>query len=212
MDRGIDSRSESEGSTNFRESLDQPDRREGDRYRSVCRIARVSRSDDMGLWRVRNISDKGMMLAADVELAGGEAVEIALSESTVINGRIVWAEKGRCGIAFDQPIDAAAVLATLAQEQQAEGYRALRLPIEIEALVLLRNDARPIDLVDISQSGAGFVYDSKLDPGTEIDLLLPGDDQKRPALVRWSKGNRGGLWFRRPLDRTELESVARFRS
>lgn len=212
MDRGIDSRFESEGSNNLNISSGVPDRRDGDRYRSVCRIARVHRAEDMGLWRVRNISDKGMMLATDVELDGGEAVEIALSENTVINGRIVWADKGRCGIAFDQPIDAAAVLAALAQEQQAEGYRALRLPIEIEALVLLRNDARPIDLVDISQSGAGFVYDSALDPGTELDLLLPGDDQKRPSLVRWSKGKRGGLWFKRPLDRAELESVARFRS
>lgn len=212
MDRGVDSRFESEASNNFDRSSGAPDRRDGDRYRSVCRIARVHRADDMGLWRVRNISDKGMMLAADVALAGGEVIEIALSETIVLGGRIVWAEKGRCGVAFDKAIDAAAVLAALAQEQQAEGYRALRLPIEVAALVLFRNDARPIDLVDISQSGAGFVYDGKLEPGTAIDLQLPGDDQKRSALVRWSKGKRGGLWFKRPLDRTELESVARFRS
>jgi len=75
----------------------------------------------------------------------------------------------------------------------------------------LRDDARPIDLVDISQQGAGFRYDRRLNPGTELDLILPGGDLSRRALVRWSRGERGGLWFTQQLDRAALESIALLR-
>lgn len=186
-------------------------RRETGRFRTVCRIARVTRADDVGLWRVRNISNQGMMLAADVRATTGEVLVIALSETVSISATVAWAERGRCGVAFDAPIDAAAVLRGLADEQRTEGYRALRLPVEIEAIVALRNDARPIDLVDISQHGAGFRFDGALEPGTEVDLILPGGELRRRALVRWSQDRRGGLWFTQQLDRAALESIALLR-
>lgn len=200
------------GEESSNELLTEQDRRGSDRHRAVCRIARVHREKDVGLWLVRNISDAGMMLVADVALAVGEPLKIALSETVVLSGEVVWADDGRCGVAFSDKIDAAATLQSLAEEQRADGYRALRLPIEIQAILSLRDGARPIDLVDISQSGAGFRYDAVLPPGTELDLLLPGGDVKRRALVRWSRGQRGGLWFTQPLDRADLESLLRFRS
>lgn len=187
------------------------DRRGSDRYRTVCRVARVHRADDAGLWRVRNISDDGMMLAADVPVAIGESLSIGLSESVVVSGHIVWADEGHCGIAFSRKINAAAMLRALAEEQRAERHRALRLPIEAEAVLAFPDGAKPIDLVDISRSGAGFRCDTLLEPGIEVDLVLPGGDLRRRALVRWSRDHRGGLWFAQPLDRTDLETLARFR-
>ena len=186
-------------------------RRGSERYRTVCRVARVQRAHDSGLWRVRNISNHGLMLAADTPVRIGERLEISLSETTTVRGKIVWAERGRCGVAFDKPIAAAAVLRALACEQRSESYRALRLPVEVKAVMALRNDARPIDLVDISQQGAGFRYDGVLAPGTEIGLLLPGGELRRQALVRWSRGPRGDLWFTRQLDRADLESISLLR-
>lgn len=190
------------------EVVAKTDRRGSNRYRTVCRIARVKRTDDVGLWRVRNISNEGLMLAADIPATVGETLDISLSETTTLRGTIVWAECGICGVVFDAPIDAATVLRGLAVEQRAEGYRALRLSVEVEAIIALRNDARPIDLVDISQHGAGFRYDRVLDPGAEVDLILPGGELRRRALVRWSQGQRGGLWFTQQLDRAALESIA----
>ncbi|MGV7120317.1 hypothetical protein [Sphingopyxis sp. 550A] len=38
------------------------------------------------------------------------------------------------------------------------------MPVDVEAIVALRDDARPIHLVDISQQGAGFRYDRMLGP------------------------------------------------
>ncbi|HJS09988.1 PilZ domain-containing protein [Sphingopyxis sp.] len=190
--------------------LAMADRRASDRYRSVCRIARVRRASDAGLWLVRNISDKGMMLVANVALNGGEDVEIDLSDSITISGRIVWSDKGRCGVVFSRKIDVAATLAALAAEQRAEGYRALRLQVSAKAILALPSGARPIDLVDISQAGAGFHCETSLNPGSILNIILPGEDHPRCALVRWSRELCGGLWFTTPLERAVLESVARF--
>lgn len=193
------------------EEAAQNERRGTDRYRTICRIARVQRADDVGLWRVRNISDHGLMLSADTPATVGETLDIALSETSNVRGRVAWVGPSCCGVTFEVPIDATAVLRGLAEEQRAEGYRALRLPVEVEAILALSDDARPIDLVDISQHGAGFRYDRKLDPGKEVELILPGGDLRRRALVRWSQGARGGLWFTEKLDRSALESIARLR-
>ena len=79
------------------EDVAKSDRRGSERYRTVCRIARVQRADDVGLWRVRNISNEGLMLSTDTPATVGETLDISLSETTTIRGTIIWAERGRCG-------------------------------------------------------------------------------------------------------------------
>src|SRR3546814_13854343 len=95
------------------------DRRDGDRYRTVWRIAKVMRNGDAGLWRVRNISDRGMMLAADVPLAVGEKLEIALSGTVALRGEVVWSEAGRGGGLFDKGVDFARMAKQLAADTRA---------------------------------------------------------------------------------------------
>lgn len=185
------------------------ERRHSNRFITVCRIARVESPGDSGLWRVRNISDEGLMLAADVAMAIGDRLLIGLSDTIVLPGKIVWARDGNCGVAFAEKINAVATLRTLALEQRAQGYRPPRLSIAAEAVLALPGGGQRIDLVDISQNGAGFRYSAGLQPGTELDLILPGRELKRRALVRWSRGQRGGLWFSEPLARSDLESIAR---
>lgn len=187
------------------------DRRGADRYRTVWRIAKVKRDGDIGLWRVRNMSDNGMMLAADVPIAVGERLEIALSDMVVVRGKVVWSEGGRCGVAFDKEVDVADVLKRLAAEQRASGYRQPRLPVHSRAQVVTDDGTSEIELVDLSQSGAGFVHDGHLEVGKELDLVL-ASGIRRKAIVRWSRGTRGGLWLTHPLDRADLESIRRFQN
>ncbi|MBA4751264.1 MAG: PilZ domain-containing protein [Sphingopyxis sp.] len=187
------------------------DRRGGDRYRTVWRIAKVTRNGDAGLWRVRNISDRGMMLAADVPIAIGEKLEIALSDTVLLRGDVVWSDGGRCGVSFDKEVDVADVLKQLAAEQRATGYRQPRLPVRTQAQAVADDGTTRIELVDLSQNGAGFVHDGHLEVGKELDLILAGG-VKRRAIVRWSRAGRGGLWLTQPLDRTDLESIRRFES
>ena len=185
------------------------DRREADRHRTVWRIAKVLREDDAGLWRVRNISDRGMMLAADVPIAVGERLEIALSDMVVVRGRVVWAKEGCCGVAFDEAVDVADILRQLAAEQRAAGYRQPRLPVRMEAQVVREGRAADVELADLSHSGAGVVHDGAvIETGKEVELLL-ADGIRRKAIVRWSRGTRGGLWLTKPLGRADLESIRR---
>lgn len=187
------------------------DRRGGDRYRTVWRIAKVVRNGDAGLWRVRNISDKGMMLAAEVPITVGEKLEIALSDTVTLQGEVVWSEDGRCGVAFDKEVDVADVLKQLAAEQRATGYRQPRLPVRTQAQAVTDDGTSQIELVDLSQNGAGFIHDGHLEVGKEFELVLAGD-VRRKAIVRWSRAGRGGLWLTQPLDRADLESIRRFES
>lgn len=188
-----------------------PDRRGADRYRTVWRIAKVLRNGDAGLWRVRNISDRGMMLAADVPITVGEKLEIALSDTVVLQGEVIWSDAGRCGVEFDKEVDVADVLKQLAAEQRATGYRQPRLPVRTQAQAVTDEGTSQIELVDMSQNGAGFVHDGHLEVGKEFELVLAGG-VRRKAIVRWSRAGRGGLWLTQPLDRADLESIHRFES
>lgn len=110
-------------------------------------------------------------------------------------------------VEFTSPIDAAAVLAQLAAEQRAANYRAPRIAVEATAELDVGQRTCPIDLVDISQGGAGFLCSEPLAAGKRVDLILLGH-LRRAAVVRWARGGRGGLWFETPLARADVESIA----
>lgn len=184
------------------------DRRVGERFYTVWRIAKVLHDGDCGLWRVSNISDGGMMLVAAVPVKVGDRLEIALSETIMFPAGVVWSYPGRCGVAFDAEVNGADVLRQLAVEQQSDYYRAPRLPLRTHAQMVTEKETRGIELVDMSQSGAGFVQAGHLEVGQQLDLLLTGG-VRRKAIVRWSRGGRGGLWLTEPLDRADLESIRR---
>lgn len=188
-----------------------PDRRMTDRQRSICRIARVEQESGAGIWRVENISNEGVLLVSTAPMVVGETIRMALSESVNLVGRIVWSDAGRCGVALSRPMDAAAVLRTLAAEHRAERHRAFGPSAGVEAILALPEGAKPIDLHNISQMGAHFVYGGILEPEMELKLLLPGDDIARSAFVRWVFGNRGGVWFTRSLELSLLERLNHLR-
>lgn len=189
--------------------FDQGDRRSGERHRSVWRIAKIVRASDMGLWRVRNMSDRGMMLSADVDVTVGETLDISLSQSVDMRGHIVWARDGRCGVAFEQPIKVAEVLRNLAAEQQESGYRQPRLPFERQAEISMNGETHMVQLLNLSHSGVGFQYDGSLDIGKALQLMIT-PSVRRTAVVRWFSRGQGGLWLTEPLARTDLESIRRF--
>lgn len=111
------------------------DRRGGDRFGTVWRIAKVTRDGDAGLWRVRNMSDGGMMLAVDVPVTVGERLEIALSDTIVIHGRVAWCPKR--GAAASPSIRRSTAprccAASPPSSTQSGGYRAPRLPVHTRA-------------------------------------------------------------------------------
>src|SRR3546814_11645441 len=71
------------------------DRRDGDRYRTVWRIAKVMRNGDAGLWRLRHLSHPGMMASAALPIALGEKLVHAISESGAVPCEVQWARTAR---------------------------------------------------------------------------------------------------------------------
>ena len=184
----------------------EDDRRDGQRLRTVCRIAKILRVDDSGLWMVRNISDGGMMLTTNVAVQEGEEITIILADRLTIDGRVVWARDGKCGVEFHQEIDGEDLLRRLAEDKTARRYRPFRIAMRGDALARYDHRIRPIELANLSQHGAGILHDGTVTAGMRLDLMLAGGI-RREAIVRWATEKEAGLWLTQPLERAALESV-----
>ena len=184
------------------------ERRAKCRFYTVMRVARVRREDDAGLWRVRNISDEGMMLMTGVPVTPGEPLEIALSDRVAMTGKAVWWDGQRCGVQFDEPIDCAATLKGLVGQQRSKRFRPPRLPVETRAVMYCEHGLHTVRLHDVSQHGAGFSHDGCFKPGMSVRLLFTNGEKHR-GVVRWTKGERAGLFLYDPFPCEALESAAR---
>ena len=182
------------------------DRRRGHRIRTVFRIAKVVRDRAVGLWRVRNISDFGMMLLTRSRLPRGERVAIELSSHVTIDGRVVWSNEDACGIAFDKPIDSAAMLTSLVIEQREHGYRPPRAEASIRACVYGEDGIQPVTISDVSQQGLGIRHAAAFQPGLRVRVLFEGGLERR-GIVRWAEDQKAGLELFDPLSCEDLEML-----
>ncbi len=185
----------------------EADRRSDQRFRTVYRTAKVGCAGDIALWRVRNISDRGIMLETDRDIAQGERLDIALSETVLIEARVVWAANGRCGAVFRTPIDCPLLLQELAAERRKLGYRAPRLPVVAEAVASTELGAAKVEVFNLSQYGVGFAHDGRFHPGMTVKLKVAGAPERR-GVVRWSRDGRAGLFLTEPFSCTDLHSIA----
>jgi hypothetical protein len=185
------------------------ERRGSPRFRTLFRVAQVRRAHDVGLWRVRNISDEGMMLLTSVPVQKGEKLSIMLSDSVALAATAIWWDGERCGVAFDAPIDCAALLEALGEEQRAPGHRPLRLPIDTRALAYCDRGLHTVRLSDISQHGAGFRHDGCFRPGMATKLHFETGEEYR-GVVRWNANGRAGIFLVEPIPCEKLESALRF--
>lgn len=186
-----------------------PERRGSPRLRTVFWIAKVTRDDDIGLWRVQNISDRGLMLQTQVEVVPGERVSIALSDSRSIAGTVKWRDGQQCGIEFHEPIRCQSVLRALAAERNSAGYRAPRLPVSRSATAWCEHGLKSVRILNVSQHGIGLMHDGRLRPGMQLKLRLDNGLERR-GVIRWSSEGQSGLRLLDPLSSTALESCNRF--
>ena len=184
------------------------ERREDSRYHTVLRVAAVMRDHDVGLWRVRNISDRGIMLAAHVEVTPGERLTINLSDSVSITGRAVWWDGERCGVEFDQPIDCAEILGGLVAEQKRPQYRPPRLEVMTRAIAYCEKGLHSVRVYNLSHHGAAFSHDGCFQPGMTAKLHFETGEDYR-GMVRWSEDGRAGLFLTDPIPCAKLESANR---
>ena len=184
------------------------ERRQSTRFHTVLRVAAVVRDHDVGLWRVRNISDRGMMLAAQVPVTPGERLTINLSASVAVEGRAVWWDGERCGVSFERPIDCAAILGRLVAEQRGPRYRPPRLDVAVRAIAYCEKGLHSVRVYNLSQHGAAFSHDGCFRPGMAARLHFETGEDYR-GVVRWSEDGRAGLYLTDPIPCARLESANR---
>lgn len=184
----------------------QSEQRIDTRHLTVYRVAMVRTAGDVGLWRVKNMSDRGMLLESGATVVPNDKLEVALSETILVSGRVVWSGGEQCGIAFDKPIDAGDILRQLAAERESDGYRPLRLQVRVPAKLLVDTEERKIIVSSLSQRGAGFAYEGELREAAQVSLALP-DGAWRQGNIRWLRNGNAGLCLASAFALSELESV-----
>src|SRR4051812_45054837 len=182
----------------YRDVPKEAERRVSPRFRTIFRVAQVTRAHDVGLWRIRNISDEGMMLLTSVPVQGGEKLTLALSDRVRMAATALWWDGERCGVAFDEPIDCAALLEALGDEQKAPGHRPLRLPVSRRALAYCDRGLHTVHLYDISQHGAGMTHDGCFQAGMTTKLHFESGDEYR-GVVRWNRDGKAGIFLVEPI-------------
>jgi len=194
-----------------KESPDLPrpfERREGSRFHTVLRVAEVVREHDRGLWRVRNISDGGMMLATRVQVIPGERLTLNLSDCVSLHGRAIWWDGERCGVAFEEPVDCAELLGSLVAAQKSARYRPPRLAVATRAIAYCDKGLHTVRVYNLSHHGAGIAHDGCFQPGMAAKLHFETGDDYR-GVVRWTEDGRAGLFLTDPIPGAKLESANR---
>jgi hypothetical protein len=185
------------------------ERRGTHRIHLVCRFARVTGCGDEGLWRVRNISDFGMMLRSRCHARPGEPLSIALSDRIQLEAKVAWSDAEHVGVRFAERIDATALLCALAEEQRLPGHRSLRLDVDGRALAFDDAGVHSVKVRNISRHGARLEHRDRLRRGTAIKLVFENGAERR-GVVRWADQEQAGLFLFEPFTPDELASARRF--
>lgn len=178
----------------------QTERREDERHMTLFRVGTLVVDDHRDLCLIKNISAGGLKLRRYCPLLPGQRVAVELKTGQPIPGRVSWVDESQAGVAFDQPID---VLAILASDE--EGPRPRMPRIETQAAVYVREGAQTwrLQCSDISQGGVKLVASVPLASGSDVVVTLPGLPPQ-PGVVRWSAGEHAGVSFNRPLSLSDL--------
>ncbi|MDE2301269.1 MAG: PilZ domain-containing protein [Sphingomonadales bacterium] len=95
--------------------------------------------------RVRNLSATGLLAEGAGRLAAGARVEVELRNLGWVRGTIAWAGENRCGVAFDQAVDARRVRQT-AQDPTPEGFR-VRRPLGVATDPVIAPDPARVRMI-----------------------------------------------------------------
>ena len=179
------------------------ERRSEPRGATVFRPILVETSDFAGFCLVRNLSEHGMLAKTYAHFDTDLPLTIHFSSRKLVEGRAIWCDDELLGVAFEEAIDVAEVLADLAKkDHDGKLNRPLRLPISAVAELAIEKRSFPANVHDISQRGIK-VSTYSLHTGEEPMVRLAGLDPRKAA-VRWTYNGMAGLNFIRPLSFDQL--------
>lgn len=156
----------------------QPDSRSSPRVQTTFRIARVLTDADVGLARLRDISDGGVGLELYMPVLLGDALTVQLGGNLAVKGRVVWTCGSNCGIRLDEAIDSDLLLAELAREGCRAIAEPMRVTIAKTAVAQRAVATRPVELVDVPREG-------KVIGGLYVSIELPTGTDAQGTVAAW---------------------------
>jgi len=176
------------------------ERRDSERHLTLFRVGAMVVDGRRELCLIKNISAGGMMLRVYCPLEIGTWLEIELKTGQPLRGRVSWVRDHQVGIAFAEPID---VLAILASDDSAPRPRMPRIEINASAYVREGASTTRLHCTDVSQGGVKVDTTAPLTPDAEVVVTLPGL-APQPGTVRWASETAAGISFNVPLPLAEL--------
>jgi len=175
-----------------------PDRRQGQRYKSVLRIAKLICPRGEQLCVIRNISSGGLMAHVYARFEVGTQVRVEFKSGETLACTVRWMRQELAGMQFDVPIDVDAFLAGVDRQTAAREPRAPRLGVDTLGLMRCGVRYRPVTLCDISQGGAKLLAPDWTEVGQEVVMRVSG----LPLLtgvIRWQNEQHAGIAFKTPI-------------
>jgi len=176
------------------------ERRRSIRHATVMQVAkiRLSRGREE-LCLLRDVSPEGVKAEVYVRMEVAASVEIELRTGHTIRGKIAWIEDALVGVAFDEPMPMAAMLAHCSFDDRLGKLRSPRLEVDMHGLLTIDFQQRVVRIGNISQSGLQIAANQPLDAGASCAIALPGL-APRPATVRWCREQQAGLLLAEPFE------------
>jgi len=164
---------------------------------SVYRTCYVGTDDKVQFALLRNVSEGGAQIEADIEAPIGTTVYYSLDEGTRIEAEIRWKKDGRIGLENRS-------LRRLREE--AFPRRAIRLPMRHEGDAWVDGKPYKVRISNISQLGARLIGLPPVTVGKPIVLKI-GAIEIHSVTARWVGDLATGVRFPRALSISDLNEI-----
>lgn len=153
---------------------------------------------------VRDISERGLMGEADIELSVGQLLHLSFDEKAYHTGSVRWTKGRRFGLALNSELRGTLVPSDLDHGSE-DGHmpRARRLSLAIPARLSTGRPPRPATVRNLSQSGMLLDTSSGLLTGQHV-LIQLGNRPLIAARVQWSDGGKIGVKSVEPIPTLSL--------
>lgn len=163
----------------------------------LAKIRMASGREELCL--VQDVTAEGLKAIVYVRFETGAHVDIELRTAHSAGGRIVWAVDGVIGVAFDEPIPMAAMLAHCAFGEGVDTLRPPRLKVKMRGLLRIDSQIQMVDIGNISLAGLQIAAPQPLRPGTTCQITIARSGG-RPATICWWRDGNAGLMLAEPFD------------
>lgn len=174
------------------------ERREGNRHISVFRVGRLACDGHDQLCVIRNISVGGVMIEVNAPPPVGARIRVELRSDRSLAATVRWARERSAGVAFDAPIDVAAMLKEERSSILRMQPRAPRFVRDAGVQVTSTLASMKGRIGNISINGLAMTGPTPFSPNERVLATIEGLGAIH-AVVRWSANGETGLRFAAPL-------------